>query len=73
MPDQILDEADAIQKIKQLGGTFDDVPHTILQVNMEPIPTVVIPYWAITISLTLVSTFLLFGKQRSTSSQSKPT
>jgi hypothetical protein len=70
--DEIIDEAAAMKKIKQLGGTFHDATPMGLSVNLEPIPTLIVPFWAIVIPLTILSAYLLLGKPRSTLPKSEP-
>ncbi|MES2794302.1 MAG: hypothetical protein V4719_32105 [Planctomycetota bacterium] len=66
--DDSVAEAEAVAKIKQLGGTIhDDVPMG-LAFNYEPDESeslLVIPFWSIVIPLVLISGYLLLTKPRS--------
>ena len=63
--DDTLDESEAIAMIKQLGGTIIDGRPRGISVTLEPVPSLVIPFWSIVIPLTLLSAYLLLSKPRS--------
>lgn len=62
--DEKIDPATAIQKIQQLGGRFNDDRPMGASLALEPIPTVVIPYWMIVIPLTLLAAYLLLSQPK---------
>jgi hypothetical protein len=70
--EETTDEAAVMEKIKQLGGTFHNAVPMGLSVSLEPIPTLAVPYWAITIPLVLLSAYLLLSKSRSATSKAEP-
>jgi hypothetical protein len=72
LAEDTVDEAAAIEKIKQLGGTLHDATPQGLSVNIEPIPVLVIPFWAIVIPLTLLSAYLLLSKPRLVAMKTNP-
>ena len=62
--DDKIDHADAMERIQQLGGQFLDARPVALSVQLEPIPFVVIPFWAIVIPLTLLAAYLLLSRPK---------
>ena len=58
----ILDESAAIAEIEQHGGQVIDGRPRGLSVALEPIPSLVIPFWSLTVPLALISVWLLLSK-----------
>ena len=63
--DEPLSESEAIAKIQQLGGKILDGRPRTAAVQLNPVPTLVIPFWSIVVPLTLISAYLLLSRPRS--------
>lgn len=59
-----VERAEAMRTIQQLGGQFLDARPMGMSVNFEPIPSAIIPFWAIVIPLTLLAGYLLLSKPK---------